>query len=160
MDFSPPGSSIRGISQARIPEWVAISFFRGCSQSRDGTHVSCTGRQILYHESAGKPQCINMHSGIRKDSVYKGTWRHTTCCTDFPSPPSSPPTCRSNHSTQICGSPLNQLHFLLQYWTEIAHSSFFLKPTVLLWDVPWESKVKYSDITHLSVWKSQNFFFF
>ena len=32
MDWSPPGSSVRGISQARILEWVAISFSRGSSQ--------------------------------------------------------------------------------------------------------------------------------
>ena len=38
-----------GIFQARVQEWVAISFFRGSSQSRDQTHISCTGRQILYH---------------------------------------------------------------------------------------------------------------
>ena len=30
-----PGSSVYGILQARILEWVAISFFRGSSQSRD-----------------------------------------------------------------------------------------------------------------------------
>ena len=48
MDYSPPGSSVCGISQARILEWVAISFSRGSSQPRDWTHVSCTGRQILY----------------------------------------------------------------------------------------------------------------
>ena len=35
--YSPPGSSLCGISQARIPEWVAISFFRGSSQPRDWT---------------------------------------------------------------------------------------------------------------------------
>ena len=29
MDYSPPGSSVHGISQARILEWVAISFSRG-----------------------------------------------------------------------------------------------------------------------------------
>ena len=32
MDRSPPGSSIYGISQVRIPEWVAISYSRGSSQ--------------------------------------------------------------------------------------------------------------------------------
>ena len=41
MDCSPPGSSVHGISQARLPEWVAISFSRGPSQSRDRTQVSC-----------------------------------------------------------------------------------------------------------------------
>ena len=37
MDYSPPGSSVHGISQARILEWVAISFYRGFSQPRDPT---------------------------------------------------------------------------------------------------------------------------
>ena len=35
MDCSPPGSSVHGILQARIVEWVAISFPRGSSQSRE-----------------------------------------------------------------------------------------------------------------------------
>ena len=49
MDYSPPGSSVHGIFQARMLEWVAIFFSRGSSQPRDETHVSCVGRQILYH---------------------------------------------------------------------------------------------------------------
>ena len=40
MDCSPPGSSVHGILQARILEWVAISFSRGSSQTTDGTQVS------------------------------------------------------------------------------------------------------------------------
>ena len=40
MDCSPPGSSIHGILQARILEWVAISFSRGSSQPRDWTQIS------------------------------------------------------------------------------------------------------------------------
>ena len=49
VDCSPPGSFIRGISQARILDRVAISFSRGFSQSRDQTHISCIGMQVLYH---------------------------------------------------------------------------------------------------------------
>ena len=49
MDCRQPGSSVPGISQARILEWVAISFSRGSSQPRNQTHVSCMSRQILYH---------------------------------------------------------------------------------------------------------------
>ena len=41
MDCSLPGSSIHGIFQARILEWVAISFSRGSSRPRDWTLVSC-----------------------------------------------------------------------------------------------------------------------
>ena len=37
---SPPGSSVHGILQARIPEWVAVLFSRGSSQPRDWTQVS------------------------------------------------------------------------------------------------------------------------
>ena len=49
MDCSPPGSSVHGIFQARILEWVAISFSRGSSPSRDQTWVSWIGRWVLYH---------------------------------------------------------------------------------------------------------------
>ena len=41
MDCSPPGSSVYGILEARILEWVAIPFSRGSSQLRDRTQVSC-----------------------------------------------------------------------------------------------------------------------
>ena len=41
MDCSLPGSSVHGIFQVRILEWVAISFSRRSSQSRDRTQVSC-----------------------------------------------------------------------------------------------------------------------
>ena len=51
MDCSPPGSSVHGISQAKLLEWVAISSSRGSFQPRDWTPVSCTGRQILYWHS-------------------------------------------------------------------------------------------------------------
>ena len=52
MDCSPPSSSVHGIFQARTLEWVAISFSRGSSQSRNRNHgscVSCITRWILYH---------------------------------------------------------------------------------------------------------------
>ena len=42
MDCSLPGSSIYGIFEARVLEWVAISFSRGSYQSRDWTQVSCS----------------------------------------------------------------------------------------------------------------------
>ena len=52
MNISPPGSSVHGILQTKILEWIAIFSSRGSSPSKDQTHascVSCTGRQILYH---------------------------------------------------------------------------------------------------------------
>ena len=40
MGRSPPGSSIHGILQARILDWVAMPSSRGSSRPRDGTHIS------------------------------------------------------------------------------------------------------------------------
>ena len=42
MDCSLPGSSVHGVFQAIVLEWIAISFSRGSSQPRDGTQVSHT----------------------------------------------------------------------------------------------------------------------
>ena len=58
MDGSPPGSSVHGILQARIPEPVAISSSRGSSWPRDQTHascVSCTTRRFFTTEPCGSP---------------------------------------------------------------------------------------------------------
>jgi len=41
MDCSPPGSSVHGILQTRILEWVAIYFCRASSGARDLTQVPC-----------------------------------------------------------------------------------------------------------------------
>ena len=48
MDCSLPGSSVHGILQASILEWIAISFSRGSSRPRDRSRVSPHCRQILY----------------------------------------------------------------------------------------------------------------
>ena len=47
MNCNPPGSSVHGILQARILEWVAILFSRGSSWPRDWTQVSCTTGRFL-----------------------------------------------------------------------------------------------------------------
>ena len=47
MDCSLPGSSVHGIFQARILEWVAMLFSKGSSRPRDQTPVSCiAGRRF------------------------------------------------------------------------------------------------------------------
>ena len=81
MDYSPPGSSVRGIFQARILEWVAISF------SWDWTQVSYIGRQILYHCSIRGAHRGIIKSGSQKLRVQKDMatrWQpksrlHATC---------------------------------------------------------------------------------
>ena len=59
MDCSPLGSSVHGILQARLLEWVAISFSRESSQPSDQSCISCIGRRILYHLShqGNSPSC-------------------------------------------------------------------------------------------------------
>ena len=47
IDCSPQGSFVHKIPQARIVEWVPISFSRGSFQPRDWNHISCIGGQIL-----------------------------------------------------------------------------------------------------------------
>ena len=52
VDCSPPDSSVHGILQARILEWVAMPSFRESSQPRDQTFISyiCIGSWVLYHQ--------------------------------------------------------------------------------------------------------------
>ena len=65
MDYSPPVSSIHGILQVRILEWIAIPFSRGSFQSRDQTWVShvagrfftvCTTRKVLNQQHPNTKQ--------------------------------------------------------------------------------------------------------
>ena len=59
MDCSLPGSSAHGIFQARILEWVAISFSRGSSQPRDWTQVSRIVSRCFYRLShQGSPSLL------------------------------------------------------------------------------------------------------
>ena len=50
MDCGSPGSSVHGILQARILEWVTMSSSRGSPQARDQTHVSCTSRSWIVYQ--------------------------------------------------------------------------------------------------------------
>ena len=57
IDCSPPASSVHGMLQARILEWVAMPFSRGSSRPRDQTWVSCSScncRRILYCWATGE----------------------------------------------------------------------------------------------------------
>ena len=52
MNYSPPGSSVYGILQARTLQWVAVPSSRGSSQPRDWTcvsYISCIGQVVLYY---------------------------------------------------------------------------------------------------------------
>ena len=76
-DCSQPGSSLHGISQARILECIVISSSRGSSWPRDQTHLSSIGRQILYHWASWKVHTvpdvcvyIYVHTPIHMKDVF------------------------------------------------------------------------------------------
>ena len=65
MGCSPPGSSVYGISQARILEWVTVSFSRGSSPPRNQTCISCIAGGLFTTEPVGIP--------LRMDDVNSTT---------------------------------------------------------------------------------------
>ena len=73
--WSLPGSSVPGVSQARIPEWVVISSSRGSSPFRDWTRVSCVswiGRWILYHWATWEtPSSLKTNGKLFYIVIYK-----------------------------------------------------------------------------------------
>ena len=65
MDYSPPSSSVHGIPQARIQEWVAIFISRGSFQLRDRTCVLCMASGFFTIEPSGKHFTMYQHVSIR-----------------------------------------------------------------------------------------------
>ena len=76
MDCSLPGSSVCGIQQARILEWVAMLFSRASYRTRDQTQVSCIGRWILYSLSHRESQVKMLYKQI---CIGAGNY-HDSCC--------------------------------------------------------------------------------
>ena len=85
MDCSPPGSSVHGILQARILEWIAISFSRGSSQPRNGTLIPALVGRFFITKSPGKPKThsnsaylMKLLSGSNEPSRMAGTYYQLT----------------------------------------------------------------------------------
>ena len=79
VDCSPPGSSVHGVLQARVLEWVFTSSSRGSSRPRDGTrvsHVSCIGRRILIHCATRE---VQVHHCSMSNHTFLTT--HAQLCT-------------------------------------------------------------------------------
>ena len=87
IDCNPPDSSVHGILQARILEWVAISYSRGSSRPRDQTqisYISCIGSQVLYHYCYLASPFLSMLTTLVISSVlisllYMPSHNFTTC---------------------------------------------------------------------------------
>ena len=89
-DCSLPGSSVHGTLQARILEWVAISFSRGSSRPRDRTWFPILQADSLQSKPPGRPQVsINLYEWIYKMyfhtmeyySAIKKEWSSDECYT-------------------------------------------------------------------------------
>ena len=68
MDCVRPGSSVHGILQERILEWVAMPSSGGSSQPRDGTQVSHTADRYFTIKPPGKPKI----TGVGSRSLLQG----------------------------------------------------------------------------------------
>ena len=88
MDCSPPGSSVHGILQARILEWVPLSFSRGSSQPRDWTQVSCIIGRFFTIWATREVTCLyqadpNWHAS-KNNTVSVCDWSGTQTHTETP----------------------------------------------------------------------------
>ena len=117
MDCSPAGPSVRGIFQARILEWFAISYFRGSSQYRDWTQVSrvsCSGQadSLPLAPPAKPPYLLYLDSKLLSPSNWVIIHRHRESWgwegwlssfqhAWFPCPSPAPRTC-SNSCPSSC----------------------------------------------------------
>ena len=133
MDCSPPGSSVHGIFQGRILEWVAMLSSRGSSRPRDQTfvsNVSCIGRRFFFFlffflplVPTGKPKHLqDLHqvthllgdTGNDNDSIKAPRPPHRAwfwgggCCRETGAPATGPITekgCRVSTSQTRCPVP-------------------------------------------------------
>ena len=128
LNCSPQGSSVHGIFQARILEWVAISFSRGSFQPRYWTQVSCTtGRFFTYWAMREAPLLFDLRPNCSGGDEDNG-------------PPSKGPMHALLHSVpmtlqQATANPCLHLRLLeihRQVWVSLLwdHCSFLLGPGV------------------------------
>ena len=99
VDSSLPGSSVHGILQARILEWVSVPSSRGSSQPKGRTHASyvpCIGRQFLYRQYHLEALCISLYNKpINIKSVSLSSVNHSKL-SNLRKGSREPPVC--NHS--------------------------------------------------------------
>ena len=82
VDCSPPGSSIHGILQARILQWVAIPFSRGSSWPRDQTQVSRIGGRC-FNLWATREAPNKVKRMKRTEDSLRDLWDKSQCTTTF-----------------------------------------------------------------------------
>ena len=86
MDCSPPGSSVRGILQARTLEWVAVPSSKRSSQPRDWIYVSYSWEVgSLPLASPGKPNNLPKVIPKKKENTETQSWGILVCLSSSPS---------------------------------------------------------------------------
>ena len=86
MNYSPPLSTVHGISQARTLEWIDISSSWSSSRSRDRTHISCTDKQILYHWATREALCWSYDDLDCNRKTIQTPWLITSIYLPFSAP--------------------------------------------------------------------------
>ena len=86
MDYTPPGSSVHGILQARILEWIAIPFSRGSSWHRDQTRVSYTAGRFFTIRATSKRKNETEILVTQSDSLQFHGLGLTKCLCPWDSP--------------------------------------------------------------------------
>ena len=84
MDRSPPGSSVHGILQARILEWVAMPSSRGSSSPKDWTHDSCTAGGYFtiwatWEAPSDPTRALSSGPLCRSKALCSELWIYFTC---------------------------------------------------------------------------------
>ena len=103
MNYSPPGSTVREILQARILEWVVMPSSSGSFGPRDWTwvsYISFIDRQVLYHQHhLGSPMLLLLFShSVVSDSLQPHGLQHTR----LPCPSPSPRVCLNSYPLSWC----------------------------------------------------------
>ena len=131
MDCNPPGSSVHGILQAGILEWVAMPSSRGSSQLRDRTQVSHISGGLFTSEPPGKTS--NVISSPKEEFIHPVAENCFELCLLCPGGP--PPTC------EMTGSEVRT--------TYVTQSRVWLKAA---WNETWPPDPAYKGCAHGGSW--------
>ena len=142
MDCSLPGFSVHGVLQARILEWVAISFSRGSSRPRDWTQVSCIAGRVFTHW--GTREAVELEFALMPLScsrspllpfrTFRIQFENTSC--HPPLPLRLIPILRLQYTDHLRtweSWALTQITFILSHWSQLHYryfSDFHFLPTV------------------------------
>ena len=147
MDGSLPVSSVRGILQARILTWVAISSSRGSSWPRDRTLVSCIASGFLTTEPLGRPSQPGPVLWVLLSSIKEGNGKshfslrpksfvipHSWLKAKVLDTQSCPTLCNPMN----CNPPGSSVHGILQArileWVAISFSRVTSQPRDRAWE--------------------------